>query len=177
MIGRIRATLVERAADAVGSGDPGGDSIVRLRAASDLLEVEALLSRGAEHARRLRLGDVCLTSLVDGRPAGLLWLNLHGHADQYLGGASRPTASHAYYNQLIVLPQFRRAGVARELVRAALRETASAGRTQLRAAVLDGNEASRKLHSALDFRPVQRVLGVRVGSVSLRLPAVATQLP
>lgn len=166
MLGTYTATIVERpaitAADAEHAVIPATEA--------DLSHLKDLLALDGDHRARLANGDICLVAHLNDDPVGLLWLNLVSHTDTYLGRCSRPSPETAYYNQLQVATEYRRQGIARSLVVAALHECIRRERKTLRAAVLHGNTASADLHEALEFAPVAIVRGVRVGSLTVRLP-------
>ena len=101
MLGYFTATIVEPSPSAV---DAIGYRVVQALE-SDLSELEDLLAVNGDHVARLREGDVCLVARVDGRPAGVLWLNLESHVDTYVGRWSKPSSRIAYYNPLQVSPE------------------------------------------------------------------------
>ena len=166
MLGYFTPTIIERPVSTV---DAIGYSVVQVLE-SDLSELESLLAADGGPVARLREGDVCLVARVDARPAGVLRINFHGHIDTYLGLWSKPSSHVVYYNQLQVATEYRRQGIARSLVLAAIDECARRGREILRAAVFSDNPASSDLHQALEFKPTAVVRGARAGALTIRLP-------
>ena len=169
MLGTYAATIVERHTNT----PVGTNHTVTPATVTDLFDLEDLLTLDGDHRARLSDGDLCLVARDGDDPVGVLWLNLSSHTDEYLGRWSMPSATTAYYNQLQVAAEYRRRGVARSLVLAALGECARRERQLLRAAVLGDNTASSALHEQLGFVPIAVVRGVRVGPLTIRLPGAA----
>lgn len=165
-VGRFAATLFEIDASAAPSPSPAVQPVQ----AMDLPAWSELLATPESAGQRLELGDRCLGVRVGDEPAGLLWVNLQGHIDTWLGDWSKPTQSVAYYNQLYVSPDHRRQGLAAMLVNAAVATAHAKGRGHLRSAVLSGNTGSHDLHRNLGFEQAGRCRGVRIGALTIRLP-------
>lgn len=167
VLGRYHITAYERdtAMDVVRK-----DKAIRVATADDLPGLRGLLAPGLDHEDRLEKGNLCVWAVApDGTPVGLQWVNVTGHPDPHFGALSRPDATTAYLNQIVVDERYRIRGYAPRVMIASVVAAGEAGFPRVRGLVARSNDTMHTLLQGLGFERTAAQQGVRLGSsITLR---------
>ena len=114
-------------------------------------DMASLLANPARYAQFVALSDV-------GEPFGFAEAAVR---TDYVNGTH--TSPVAFLEGIYVVPQYRRRGVAKELVEAVAKWARNAGCSELASDALLDNELSHAVHRALGFAETERVVYFRKG--------------
>lgn len=143
--------LEPRAPDA---GPPTGRGL-ELRDGRDALEdLVAVIDKRDLYRERLDRGDRCLICYADGRPAGFVWFQDGPvHREERLGFTVRFEPAEMYCFDFYVHEEFRRRGVAREMMRGMIHHAARRlDRRRLTCIIEVHNLRSRRANERIGWR-------------------------
>lgn len=167
VLGRYHITAYERATE---MDFVRKDKAIRRATVDDLPALSALLAPGLDHAERLRAGNICVWAAApDGTAVGLQWVNTEGHPDSFYGPLSKPDATMAYLNQIVVDESHRIRGYAPRVMIASVVAAGEAGFERVRGLVARDNHTMHTLVQGLGFERTAAQRGVRLGkAITLR---------
>lgn len=140
------------------------DKAIRIAAAEDIDRLQPLLPPEQDHVSRLEAGNICVWAAApDGKPVGLQWINITGHPDPHFGRLSRPDATTAYLNQIVVDERYRIRGYAPRVMIASVAAAANAGFDRVRGLVAIDNQTMHALVQGLGFERTASQRGIRLG--------------
>jgi O-antigen/teichoic acid export membrane protein/GNAT superfamily N-acetyltransferase len=118
--------------------------------------------KGMEEVYRQRLerGVLCYVGFWKGEPAHITWVATRGEREPRTGYRARPGV--AYVFDSLTLPEFRGHGIYAGVLEQVSRDARDNGMTLAEAIVLEGNEPSMRAFGNAGFRPLARVVGVKV---------------
>ncbi len=119
---------------------------------------------GKIYRDRLERGIHCYVGLWNGEPAHITWVATGGELEPRTGHRARPGV--AYVFDSLTLPGFRGHGIYSGVLEQASRDARDAGMKLAEAVVLDGNEPSVRAFGNAGFRPVARVIGLKLFGIT-----------
>jgi len=116
------------------------------------------------HRERLERGVLCYVGFWESEPAHITWVATRGEREPRTGYRARPGV--AYVFDSLTLPEFRGLGIYSGVLEQVSRDARDNGMTLAEAIVLEDNEPSLRAFGNAGFRPVSRIIGLKIFGIT-----------
>lgn len=129
----------------------------------DVEELAKCMAKRGKFRKRFMQGDYCLLARVDGGAAGYMWFCTNAsHVEEKCGYELRIPHGAVYCYDEYVRPEYRKRGVFKHMYGKLAAWMRERRKNAVISMIAHGNEVSRNIHMKVGFRPVRRILYLRI---------------